>query len=101
MRRAPSINRSWRRGLIPEMGGNTEHILVIAVTLLIAAAAYARDPIVVTGPEQKQVNRDLPDGGLLPAAGVRSVQVFRADRNSAEGTRWTYNHHMDMACWKG
>src|SRR5215212_9641432 len=62
------------------------------------------DPVHVSGSEQSLVNTTLPDGGLLPLPGVRSVQVFRASRDVpqlTDGRGWTYHHHVDMACWRG
>src|SRR5215212_9381082 len=62
------------------------------------------DPVHVSGSEQSLVNTTLPDGGLLPLPGVRSVQVFRASRDVpqlTDGRGWTYHHHVDMGCWKG
>ena len=53
--------------------------LVILGLLICVSIAHADDPIVITGPEQKQFNRDLPDGGLLPAPGVTAI-VRRAAR---------------------
>ena len=52
------------------------------------------------------VDPSIPDGGLTPVPGVRSFQVFRAQRDvraADPGVRsgYTYNHHVDMACWKG
>jgi hypothetical protein len=64
----------------------------------------AQEPIRVEGPEQAAIRPELPDGGLPPVFGVQSFQVFRAchDRpDLADGRGWTYNHHMDLACWKG
>ena len=62
------------------------------------------DPIQIQGPEQSQIDTNLPDGGLPPVIGVRNIQIFRASRDKpelADGKGWTYNHHVDMACWKG
>jgi hypothetical protein len=47
---------------------------------------------------------DAPDGALPPVIGVRNIQVFRSSRDVPEmcdGKGWTYNHHMDLACWRG
>ena len=70
---------------------------------LIATVALA-DPILIEGPEQSHIDLSLPDGALPPAVGVRNIQIFRASRDKPEltdGKGWTYNHHIDMACWKG
>src|SRR6187551_1411278 len=61
-------------------------------------------PIIIEGDEQSRLGPDRPDGGLPPAVGVQSFQVFRASRDVPELTDdrgWTYHHHVDMACWKG
>jgi hypothetical protein len=73
-------------------------LLPFAVTTAFA------DPLTIQGPEQSQIDTNLPDGGLPPAIGVRNIQVFRASRDKpdlTDGKGWTYNHHVDMACWKG
>jgi hypothetical protein len=80
---------------------------LISVFLLgfVAVAATSQDqPIRIDGPEQGRLDLNLPDGGLPPAVGVRNIEVFRATRTApgrADGKGWTYNHHVDMACWKG
>ena len=49
----------------------------------------------------------LPDGGLRYSPGVQNIQVYRANRRASPGfktlqpTGYTYNHHQDIACWKG
>jgi hypothetical protein len=63
------------------------------------------DPLlIIDGPEQSHLNPALPDGGLPPAVGVDSYQVFRASKDVPDLTDargWTYHHHVDMACWRG
>jgi hypothetical protein len=78
--------------------------LLIVVSLALATSAFAADPITITGPEQSQIDESLPDGGLPPVPGVQNIQIFRAtsDQQAAtDGKGWTYNHHLDMAAWKG
>ncbi|MGB7156794.1 MAG: hypothetical protein WBD40_01930, partial [Tepidisphaeraceae bacterium] len=61
-------------------------------------------PIITEGPEQSRLDPTRADGGLLPAVGVQSYQVFRASPDVPEltdGKGWTYHHHVDMACWRG
>jgi hypothetical protein len=69
------------------------------------SAVHAMEPpIVVTGPEQKQLDPSLPDGGLPWYPGVANIQIFRASRSAKEitdGKGWTYNHHLDLAVWRG
>ena len=60
--------------------------------------------IIIEGTEQSRLDPSLPDGGLPPAVGVESYQVFRASKDVPEltdGRGWTYHHHVDMACWRG
>ena len=67
-------------------------------------ASMSDFPIIIEGPEQSQLDRSLPDGGLAPYPGVQSFQVFRASRDAPEltdGRGWTYHHHVDMGCWRG
>jgi hypothetical protein len=79
-------------------------MLLIVVGLLLAAPAWGEDPIRIEGAEQGILNNKLPDGGLPPVVGVANFQVFRASRAEpglTDGKGWTYNHHVDIACWKG
>jgi hypothetical protein len=58
----------------------------------------------ISGPAAERFDPELADGGLPPAVGVQSFQVFRASRDvpaQTDGVGWTYHHHVDMACWKG
>ena len=64
------------------------------------------DIIVIEGPEQATIEPvpDLADAGLQPVVGAQAWQVFRATRavpEQADGKGWTYNHHVDIAEWKG
>jgi hypothetical protein len=60
------------------------------------------EPIVIEGPEQSKIDSSRSDGGLPPAIGVRSYQIFRASKAmKTDGLGWTYHHHVDLACWKG
>jgi len=82
----------------------TRTLSYILIALLLAAPALAQDPIRIEGPEQSRLNNKLPDGGLPPVVGVRNFQVFRASRAAPEltdGQGFTYNHHVDIACWAG
>lgn len=75
----------------------------ILITLL-AATANAADVLQVLGPEQASLNMSLPDGGLPPMPGVKNIEVFHASREAPDlngGNGWTYNHHVDLAEWKG
>ncbi len=79
-------------------------IPVLLLMLVAAATATPQDALRIDGPEQGKLDLSLPDGGLPPAVGVWNIEVFRATRTApglADGKGWTYNHHVDMACWKG
>jgi len=78
--------------------------LLITALPFFATTVFASDPITIPGPEQGQLNESFPDGGLPPVPGVQNIQIFRAtsDKKAAtDGKGWTYNHHVDMAAWKG
>ncbi len=82
----------------------TRAFFQILIALLLVTPTLAKDPIRIEGPEQSRLNGNLPDGGLPPVVGVRNIQVFRASRDEPELTDdqgFTYNHHVDIACWKG
>jgi hypothetical protein len=62
------------------------------------------DVLTIQGPEQSLLNPASPDGGLPPAVGVHSFQIFRASSDVPAETDtlgYTYHHHVDIACWKG
>jgi hypothetical protein len=70
----------------------------------VGAQTAANAPITIEGPEQRMVDVAKVNGGLKPTAGVRSFEVFHADKEHPEksdGLGWTYHHHVDMAVWKG
>jgi hypothetical protein len=76
----------------------------LILLLPFAVTSTLADPILIQGPEQSHIDLSLPDGALPPAIGAKNIQIFRASRDKPEltdGKRWTYNHHVDMACWKG
>ena len=56
---------------------------------LFSAFAAADEPITIVG--SQRATADMP---TVP--GVRTIEVFHA---TAGG--WTYNHHVDLACWNG
>jgi hypothetical protein len=72
--------------------------------------ASVRGEVIVStaGEDQKALSFKTPDGGLAPVVGVETVQVFRSSHDTPTpvkvgegGSAWTYNHHTDMAVWKG
>jgi hypothetical protein len=78
-------------------------LLMIGLSTL-TSTVFAADPIIITGPEQGQIDESRSDGGLPPVPGLQNIQIFRAtsDQQAAtDGKGWTYNHHLDMAAWKG
>jgi hypothetical protein len=56
--------------------------------ILLGTAACADDPIRIEGPTNN-----------LPAAHAQSFELFHASKTNGLG--YTYNHHVDMACWRG
>jgi hypothetical protein len=66
---------------------------IISLFLLLATSAAAQ--VHYTG--NTLVNVDYHHGQLRPVAGVRNIQVMRADRNINHG--WTYNHAPMLAYW--
>ncbi|HEY4330636.1 MAG TPA: hypothetical protein VGN88_12930 [Phycisphaerae bacterium] len=82
------------------------HILPVTLLALLAISRplSAADPIINASTEQKLLITKTSDGGIPPLVGVQNFQVFRASRAVPELTDskgWTYNHHMDLAQWKG
>src|SRR5436309_15669651 len=78
--------------------------ICMVVAMFLCMSIYAADPIRNEAVEQSKLTNTLADGGLPPVIGVRNYQVFRASRDVPEmtdGKGWTYNHHMDLANWKG
>ncbi len=79
----------------------------VIITIDEKEADYKLDnnfAIIVHGNEQQQVNLELQDGGLKPVVGVHNIQVHRANipnLGKENEERWTYNHHHDIAAWKG
>jgi hypothetical protein len=84
--------------------------IVVLLVLLVAprpatcADSNDAEPLRITGPEQSLVDPAKPGGGLPPVPGVDSFEVLRACRarpDLSEGKGYTYNHHVDLAVWKG
>jgi len=67
---------------------------IISLFLLLATSATAQ--VRYTG--NTLVNVDYHHGQLRPVAGVRNIQVMRADRDLNHG--WTYNHAPMLAYWR-
>jgi hypothetical protein len=79
-------------------------LLIAALLFFATTVVFAADPIAITGSEQSQIDESRSDGGLPPVPGVHNIQIFRASRDKpdlTDGKGWTYNHHLDMAAWKG
>src|SRR5829696_2750211 len=64
--------------------------LAALLVLLTTPFAAAAEPLQVTGATT------AAEAALPAVAGVRHVEVFRAIAGG-----WTYNHHVDLAVWKG
>jgi hypothetical protein len=79
-------------------------VLSFVVVLLAASLARADDPLRIEGDESAHLSDKYCDGGIPPLVGVQNFQVFRASRTRPDLTGdkgWTYNHHIDICCWKG
>lgn len=76
--------------------GNMIRSTCVALVLAASTAFAAEDPIRIEGPEQGRLDVAKINGGLPPLPGVTSYEVFRAAPDS-----YTYNHHVDLAAWKG
>jgi hypothetical protein len=73
--------------------------LIVLISALLTTAALAQntaEPIRVIAP-QTPIDFSKTDGGLPCALGSATFVIARPPDNGG----WTYNHHPDMACWKG
>jgi hypothetical protein len=71
---------------------------------LLSRGVAADAPLVINAPEQAHLDLSQTDGGLLPVHGAENYGVFRASRarpDLADGKGYTYNHHQDLAAWRG
>lgn len=65
---------------------------------------YTLDPIRIKAPELAKLDFSQYTGGLPLVPGVETYTVCRANREhpeKAEGLGYTYQHHQDLAIWKG
>jgi hypothetical protein len=65
---------------------------------------YDLDPIQIKAPELADLDFSQYTGGLPGVPGVETYTICRADREhpqKAEGLGYTYQHHQDLAIWKG
>jgi hypothetical protein len=79
-------------------------LLASAISSTFAQAPAAPHEIVDASTEHKRLIPASPDGGLPPLVGVQSNQIYRATHSLPDdplGKGYTYNHHTDMAIWKG
>jgi hypothetical protein len=79
-------------------------ILAMNSVLSLAKAADTDGPIRIDAPELAKIDFTRTDGGLEPVAGLKTVVIFRADKERpdlSDGRGWTYHHHPDLVCWKG
>ena len=76
---------------------------ILALGLMTGlSAANAQDAEIMHYSGQALSNADYHHGMLIPAVGVHSMQVLRANRehpDSAEGSGFTYNHAPMLAYW--
>ncbi len=71
---------------------------------MIPLRALAKLTLTDVSAEHARVNLDSPDGDIPPLVGVHSMEIYHATHELAFdplGTGYTYNHHVDMAIWKG
>ena len=64
-------------------------LALFGLLFLSTLKTFADDPIKIVGATTAE--QPLP-----PVPGIKHVEVFHAQTNG-----WTYNHHVDMAAWKG
>jgi hypothetical protein len=61
------------------------------------------EPLAYEGPGL--IDPQAPDGHLMFSPGVQNVQICRANRKPSQfsggNPGYTYQHHMDLGCWKG
>lgn len=74
--------------------------------LALITAGYAAEPATLrdVSSEHDRLIRDSRHGGIPPLVGVHNLEVYHATRvESADplDKGYTYNHHVDMAIWKG
>jgi hypothetical protein len=65
---------------------------------------YALDPIRIIAPELAKLDFSQFTGGLPVVPGVETYTICPANREhpeKAEGLGYTYQHHQDLAIWKG
>jgi len=67
-------------------------------------SVHSAEPLVINAPELNNLNFDLSTGGLPVVPALETYTVIRSNREHpelAEGLGWTYQHHPDIAVWKG
>jgi Sialidase-like, CBM domain len=77
------------------------------VLIVDSRTGHDADPLRYVGPPLP--NPKAADGGLRYCPGVQNIEISRANRThpsnpsfgSADGKGWTYQHHVDLACWRG
>jgi hypothetical protein len=65
---------------------------------------FLLDPVRIKAPELAKLDFSQSTGGLPVVNGVETFTVCRANREdpeNAEGLGYTYQHHQDVAVWKG
>jgi len=76
----------------------------LCATPSLSAAEKTGDPIRIDAPELQQLNFSNSTGGLPIAPGLETYTVIRANKEHpemADGRGWTYQHHPDLAAWRG
>lgn len=65
---------------------------------------YSLDPVRIKAPDLAYLDFSQSTGGLPMVPGVETYTICRTNREypeNAEGYGYTYQHHMDIAAWKG
>src|SRR6202012_851358 len=81
---------------------NMKRLFVYFLVLVNVSVANAQDSEYVHYTGHTLSNIDYHHGQLVPAVGVHSMQVLRANReypDSAAGSNWTYNHAPMLGYW--
>jgi hypothetical protein len=79
-------------------------VLFAGSILASFAADKSAEPLRIDAPELAKLNFDISSGGLPAAPGLETYVVIRANKEQpelADGRGWTYQHHPDLASWKG
>lgn len=77
---------------------------LLIVSGMLPSLSQAEPTLTDVSTEHARLNLDSPDGDIPPLVGVHSMEIYHATHELAFDplrTGYTYNHHVDMAIWKG